>query len=1207
MRCSLILVASTVPIGTRGLLGLVLPIVLSASCSSDPGPTPSTDRDRALEPASTSSTSSNSAGARVKPAVDLQSVIRRAALAFRSEHGVLAAASDTVEAIVAGSAIVVTPRRGPAASGPPLADSRGEALSLETSLVTRGSRVLADAKRPPPASLERDGTVTLLRGEVTERIENDDAGIEQSWRFDHGPSGEGDLVVRVRATGQRYATSTAHGLHFDSKIGPGLRYGTATWVDASGKRTVVTPRFEEATGEIVMAVPSAVLATSTYPAVLDPTVTGELEIDKPIAGSAAGGDQNSPSVVAQGAGNGYFAVWFDRRGVRPAIYGARVGSDGKVLDDTGIPIAMSVGSTQPFIAAANGGGFVVAWAVSYVDVYQPPGVYAVRLDAAGTVLDQTPVPIVANQTNVQATAAAFDGTNWLVAWHRYVGGTTSYDIFAARLGKTGGVLDAAPIEVSKEIDAEYYPVVSFDGTDFLVTWRTYVGVFGRRFGKDGKPIGNRVALVNAAGSVYNFHEAFSGAAHLVVWSTYLGVNGLNVFARRYDKALTPLDGADVAIAPPGANYDDRPKTAWDGTNYLVTWARSGQLTGARMSANGVMIDAPIALATGSYYDYSLASDGLGSLVVNAEYMNPAGYDVKSVKIAKPPAAGVTPVVVSKAANSETDPSLAWNGSSHYVAWVDSRDGQPALWGARLGPDAMPQAATKLFSDAKFTNVSRPRVASDGSGFLVVFYAYDMIARKPAVRGQRVDATGAPSGGPFDLTPVNPNIFEYGEPDVAFDGANYFVVWQQRSNDGRGIAGVRLPKAGAVPIDKEPLRISANSIDEQRSSPSIAYDGTSYYVTWITARPTASSIQVTHVYGTRVSKEGSALDGETVICDAFLLQRGPRVAADAKHGGFFVVWEDFRTALDAADIYGARINPTGQNLDGTTGMKIATGAHDESRPHVAYAEDDSNYVVAWRDLRSKQTYDIYGAWVSLAGKNHDPTGYLLSAEAGDEEAPALSTFAPGKLVLAYERLDPRAGYGSYRVRARTIDSGAAIAAACTKNEECGTRSCVDGVCCSTDCSGCGVCNVTRGTCTPRAAGAESPTCPGYKCKGTIDCPNKCDGDGDCASNATCDPATKTCVSRVICADRQTLKELTGKQTSCAPYNCIADACRTQCGSVDDCADGFVCDYGGRCVQAPTGDASGCAVNGASSGTSAALIGGTVWVLATILARRRRRAA
>jgi hypothetical protein len=1081
-------------------------------------------------------------------------------------------------------------------------------LSLETSLVARGSRVLTAVTQPTSPVLEHDGAVSLRRGEVTERIESDEAGVEQSWSFERMPSGRGDVVVRVRATGERYATTTDHGLHFASATGPGVRYGTATWVDATGRRTTITPRFAAEAGEIVMTVPHDVIATSTYPAVLDPTLTPEQEVDTPVAGSTAGGDQNAPSVVSQGAGKGYFAVWYDRRGIRPAIYGARVASDGKVLDDTGIPIATSVGSNQPFIAAANGGGYVVVWAVSYIDIYQQPGVYAVRLDADGKVLDPTPITVVANQTNVQGPTAAFDGTNWMLAWNRYAGGATSYDIYGARLGSTGPVLDATPFAISKELDAEFLPVVTFDGTDFFITWRSYAGVFARKYGKDAKPIGDRLTLATSpTGSLYNFHAAFDGTRHVVVWSTYDPFNsGPDVYARRFDKAGSPIDPGNIAIAVDG-NYDDRPRVAASGTEFMITWSRSGMLAGARLSGGGGLLDAPTTLASaGNYYDYSLASDGLGSLVVSGEYTSPGGYDVKAVKIAKVPAAGVTPVLVSKAANSETEPSLAWSGAKHFAAWIDSRDAQTGIWGALVGTDGRAEPAAKLVGDVKYTQLTRPRVASDGSGYLVVFYAYDSSVGRPSIRGQRVDATGTANGAAFELTPANPQIYEYGEPDVAFDGANYLVVWQQRSNDGRSIAGVRLPKAATVPIDKEPLRISALNIDEQRTSPAVAFDGTSYYVTWIIARATASNIQVSHVYGTRVSKEGSALDGETVLCDAFLLQRAPRVAGDPKRGGFFVAWEDFRTALEAADVYGTRISAMGQSLDGTTGMKIATGAQDESRPHVAYAGDDSNWVVAWRDLRSKQTYDLYGAWISLDGKNHDPEGFLLSAEAGDEEAPWLSTFAPGQLVLAYERLDPRTGYGSYRLRARAIQSGAAVATACTKNEECATRSCVDKVCCATECGGCGACDATPGTCTPRAAGSEPATCPGYKCKGTIDCPTKCESDDDCASNATCDPSTKTCVTRIVCSDSQTLKDLTGKQTSCAPYKCIADACRTQCGSVDDCADGFVCDYGGRCVQAPGGDASGCAVNGTNGASSSGgtLVAGAVWMLAALVARRRR---
>src|SRR5205085_3754302 len=99
--------------------------------------------------------------------------------------------------------------------------------------------------------------------------------------------------------------------------------------------------------------------------------------------------------------------------------------------------------------------------------------------------------------------------------------------------------------------------------------------------------------------------------------------------------------------------------------------------------------------------------------------------------------------------------------------------------------------------------------------------------------------------------------------------------------------------------------------------------------------------------------------------------------------------------------------------------ISAADTDESRPRVSESGDGTNWVVAWRDLRSKQTYDLYGAWVSRAGKLQDPKGLLLSAEGGDEDAPWISASGPGKLVLAYQRLDPRTGYGSYRVRARAI--------------------------------------------------------------------------------------------------------------------------------------------------------------------------------------------
>lgn len=1166
---------------SRRVAALALVTAISAACADAPAPAPAGDASLAVAPRP-----------RVRPPADLASVARATALAYRRDGAALVAAGPAFESRVDHAALAITPRRA--------SSERGAPLSLATTWIGRGG-VRADGGGSDP-TLAPDGSVAIARGDVVETIADDDAGVEQSWSFARAPAGDGDLVIRVRARGEAPIGATDHGLHFSGGA-LGLRYGTATWVDADGRRTVVPPTFDG--DAIVLVVPDRVVRASRFPAVLDPTITAESEIDKPITGSSASGDQYSPAIASAGGGKGYFAVWYDRRGVRPALYGARIASDGTVVDQTGVAIASGVGYTQPSIAA-SADGYIVTWGVATVDLYEGPGIYAVRLDANGAPLDKTPLVLAQNQTNAQLPTAAFDGADWLVAWQRYAA-TTSYDVAAARVPKSGAP-DGVVVDVSNATDAEYQPIVSFDGDGWLVSWRTYQQVFGRRIGKDGKPASGPLVLATAAtGSLYNFHAAFDGARHLIAWSEYgQATASQDIYARRVDTTGAAIDAGPLPVSV-DANYDDRPRVVFDGTSFLVAFSRNNQLAAARLDpTNGALLDNPaVVLAAGQYYDFGLASDGAASIAVDREYGGSTlvGSDVRGLRIAKAPAPGAAEFVVSKASNSETEPVAAWNGSQHMTAWLDTREGRPAIYGARVSRDGAPSAPVTIASDARFTDVGRPRIASYGAGWIVVFAGVDTTGRS-GVHGVPIDASGKP-GAIFDVTTASPSGFEQDrDPDVSFDGAHTLVVWEQQTNDGTGIAGVRFAPGATTPVDKAPLRISTVNPIERRTSPAISFDGKTWFVAWTTIRPTAGSIEVSHVYGTRVSKDGNPLDGETAVCTAFLMQRAPAVAGDPTRGGFFVTWEDYRTALDTADVYGARIGADGQNLDGATGMKISVAATDESRPRVSASGDGTNWVVAWRDLRSKESYDLYGAWISKAGTNHDPKGLLLSAEAGDEEAPWMSPSGGGKLLVAYERLDPTTGYGSYRVRARVIDGGKPTATPCTSGDECASRSCADGVCCATECGACGVCNVTPGTCTPVAAGTETPTCPNYQCKGTLECPSRCDTDADCASNATCDPNNHACVSRVFCVDAHTLKDLSGKTTDCAPFRCAADACRTECGSVDDCAAGFVCDYGGRCILPPGANDGGCA--SAPRGRST-----TTWPLviaalaAGFAARARRR--
>jgi MYXO-CTERM domain-containing protein len=160
--------------------------------------------------------------------------------------------------------------------------------------------------------------------------------------------------------------------------------------------------------------------------------------------------------------------------------------------------------------------------------------------------------------------------------------------------------------------------------------------------------------------------------------------------------------------------------------------------------------------------------------------------------------------------------------------------------------------------------------------------------------------------------------------------------------------------------------------------------------------------------------------------------------------------------------------------------------------------------------------------------------------------------------------------------------AAPGTTCTKDAECGSGVCADGVCCTTHCDGqCEACNVAtlEGTCVaiegaPRggraacAAASGGNACSARRCDGVN--PKECAGyvadEQSCAAPACSDDHTRalsaaTCAGNGACREPQT--------TPCAPFLCAANKCLEKCASDADCARGNRCDSE-RCVSAASCD-------------------------------------
>jgi hypothetical protein len=108
------------------------------------------------------------------------------------------------------------------------------------------------------------------RTAFTETLRLEADGVEQSWKFPRAVGASGDLTIAVMATGLRYVATTDDGLRLTR---PGVLdacYHNGMWIDTSGRRYPVRARFDS--GRILLTVPGSVLATSGYPAILDPKI-----------------------------------------------------------------------------------------------------------------------------------------------------------------------------------------------------------------------------------------------------------------------------------------------------------------------------------------------------------------------------------------------------------------------------------------------------------------------------------------------------------------------------------------------------------------------------------------------------------------------------------------------------------------------------------------------------------------------------------------------------------------------------------------------------------------------------------------------------------------------------------------------------------------------------------------------------------------------
>jgi len=340
-----------------------------------------------------------------------------------------------------------------------------------------------------------------------------------------------------------------------------------------------------------------------------------------------------------------------------------------------------------------------------------------------------------------------------------------------------------------------------------------------------------------------------------------------------------------------------------------------------------------------------------------------------------------------------EPDVAFNGTSYLSVWraYDSATSRYVVHGQRIHTDGTLVGSAFTVRDSGTSNMDEPRVASDGSDYLVVWREYDGSHHR--VRAQRVAADATLEGS---MVTLSSSDHAY-DPEIAYGAGTYMVAFRDReSSTGRwGIAVRAVSTSGAV---SGSANFGAGSSDDAQW-PAIASNGSGFLVGY--TRYDRDGTDTYNVFAQRVAADASLVEGEIVVSNEDDYQYYTSVASDG--ADYLVVWRD--DAAGAVNIEGQLISGTDGSLIGTASdenLPISTAAGYQDYPEVAFI--GGNYSVVWRDYRhnSGGQYAIYRQRIA---PNGDPVGTAPSTN-----EPLLAT----GVNYYWPRLAPGGTSGGYLV-------------------------------------------------------------------------------------------------------------------------------------------------------------------------------------------------
>ncbi|MFL5319338.1 MAG: hypothetical protein ACJ790_06745 [Myxococcaceae bacterium] len=675
-----------------------------------------------------------------------------------------------------------------------------------------------------------------------------------------------------------------------------------------------------------------------------------------LPGTGLAGD--SVETKAAFDGTNYLFAWIDFRRTTEAgdVYAARVTASGTVLDPGGIPVSIGPGGKSDLRLVFDGTNYLLVWEGDSSGHVQ---VYGAHVSPGGQVLEPNGFALSPSDSSQNAPVVVANGTDAMVVWSEYV--NSGSDLFALRVG-TGGPIGTAN-QVSDVPGDQWAGAMAFNGTEYMIFLSSGPNngadqLFGYRLDSAGAAMDSAPFLLSPSADVYSqFVAGSDGTDFFVSWTEQLQDRSHDVRASVVTAAGVAATPSGLAIATSPADEHQLTLT-WNGTEYVLAFFDSNQdsVIAERITPAGAILDpAGIELSGGYLSDPALtctspgqcalffmdgfeqyrepffqrfttalqpidaapvtafsapsaqrgpraSSDGIGALLVWEEDRGYGdGFDLFARRVSLDGGVQSPILTVGSGTGEQEDPDVDFAFGQYLVAYMDDETGGDGrhLFVRRVTPDGTFADSTPVLVSDRSNIQSHPRIAHDGSNWMVTWAAYDNTSGHD-IWAARVTPAGSvlePNG--FKV--VGTGDGEYA-PSIAFNGTEYAIGWESYNDvTSSDVLAARVTVDGTV-LDQFPV-VTIDNGKSYQNEVTVASDGRGFlfaYRSW--------EIWPGDIYVRRMRADGTLADADRIEVVAGNRGEGsPQVVHDGRT--YWLTWEDFRDPV-GVDLYGTTITSSG---------------------------------------------------------------------------------------------------------------------------------------------------------------------------------------------------------------------------------------------------------------------------------------------------------